>query len=203
MTMRIGKEAREALVREVESWSSHSSPTLADAIADILDRCADADEGGQEPMALATDDDVEVLARRCGWDNRRYMTPSDYAEWCRRMRQFAALARPPVGLPADWVAVPVKMTQDMAESAKAIDGRLSVFKWDDGYRAALSAAPTCPGVVSLPDGFPWTPDTCRQAKEALWLARARERGGNRHNFCAALASLARWIEAAGEQEVES
>jgi len=42
---------------------------------------------------IDTDDDVERLARHCGWgDNRRYMTPTDYAIWCERMRKFAALA---------------------------------------------------------------------------------------------------------------
>lgn len=41
---------------------------------------------------IGTDDEVEALAKLCGWNNRCYMTPADYSEWCRRMRQFAALS---------------------------------------------------------------------------------------------------------------
>lgn len=43
---------------------------------------------------IATDDEVEALARACDWNNRRYMTPDDYAIWCERMRKFARLASP-------------------------------------------------------------------------------------------------------------
>lgn len=50
--------------------------------------------GAGEPVAwrIATDDEVEALARECDWDNRKYMTPADYAIWCGRMRKFARLA---------------------------------------------------------------------------------------------------------------
>lgn len=41
---------------------------------------------------IETDDQVEVLARECEWDNRKYMTPADYSIWCERMRKFARLA---------------------------------------------------------------------------------------------------------------
>lgn len=43
---------------------------------------------------IDTDDQVEALARECDWDNRKYMTPKDYAIWCERMRKFARLAGP-------------------------------------------------------------------------------------------------------------
>lgn len=45
---------------------------------------------------IDTEDQVEVLAKVCGWNNRRYMTPKDYAIWCDQMRQFAKLASPAV-----------------------------------------------------------------------------------------------------------
>lgn len=45
-----------------------------------------------EPVAIATDDDVERLAKACGWNNRGYMTPADYAIWCERMRDFVRRA---------------------------------------------------------------------------------------------------------------
>ncbi len=64
----------------------------------------------QVPAAwpIQTDDQVETLARECGWDNRKYMTPEDYAIWCERMRKFARLAAPtapapPVGVSDEWL----------------------------------------------------------------------------------------------------
>jgi len=54
----------------------------------------DAGAADGEPVAwpIDTDDQVEALARECEWDNRKYMTPKDYAIWCERMRKFARLA---------------------------------------------------------------------------------------------------------------
>jgi hypothetical protein len=51
----------------------------------------------QEPVAwpIETNNQLEVLAKQCGWDNRRYMTPADYQIWCDRMRQFVQLASTP------------------------------------------------------------------------------------------------------------
>lgn len=47
----------------------------------------------QEPVAWSNDE-VERIAKLCGWDNRRYMTSSDYQIWCDRMRKFAGFAAP-------------------------------------------------------------------------------------------------------------
>lgn len=53
-----------------------------------------------EPQAVAwridTDDQVELLAKECGINNRRYMTPKDYSIWCEQQRQFARLAAAPL-----------------------------------------------------------------------------------------------------------
>jgi len=51
------------------------------------------------PLPLNTDDEVEIVAKLAGWDNRRYMTPADYAIWCERMREFVRLVKvaPPSG----------------------------------------------------------------------------------------------------------
>jgi hypothetical protein len=51
----------------------------------------------QETVAwpIETNNQIEVLAKQCGWDNRLYMTPADYQIWCDRMRQFVQLASPP------------------------------------------------------------------------------------------------------------
>ncbi len=49
----------------------------------------------QVAWSIETNNQVEALAKQCGWDNRRYMTPADYQIWCDRMRQFVQLASPP------------------------------------------------------------------------------------------------------------
>lgn len=49
-------------------------------------------QGEAVPWRIGTDDDVERVAKDAGWDNRRYMTPTDYAIWCNRMREFVRIA---------------------------------------------------------------------------------------------------------------
>ena len=44
-------------------------------------------------------------------------------------------------IPDGWQLVPKVPTQEMVDCAKSTDGRLSVFKWADGYYAMLAAAP--------------------------------------------------------------
>lgn len=44
-------------------------------------------------------------------------------------------------VPDGWRLVPANPTQNMVDAAKWIDGRLSVWKWADGYREMLAAAP--------------------------------------------------------------
>ncbi len=63
---------------------------------------ASSSRAAQEPVAwpIETNNQIEVLAKQCGWDNRRYMTPSDYQIWCDRMRQFVQLASAPAAQPA-------------------------------------------------------------------------------------------------------
>lgn len=46
--------------------------------------------------------------------------------------------------PEGWALVPINPTQSMVNAAKDIDGRLSVWKWADGYAEMLKAAPTTP-----------------------------------------------------------
>lgn len=54
----------------------------------------------------------------------------------------AARASAQQGVPEGWRLVPKRPTQSMCDAAKFyVDGRLSVFKWADGYYAMLSAAP--------------------------------------------------------------
>ena len=43
--------------------------------------------------------------------------------------------------PKKWKLVPEQITQEMAVAAKWVDGRLSVWKYSDVYRAMLDAAP--------------------------------------------------------------
>jgi hypothetical protein len=85
----------------------------------------------QEPVAwpIETNNQIEVLAKQCGWDNRRYMTPADYQIWCDRMRQFVQLASPPAAQPAQ---EPVNQTLFGYEIFgcffRDFDGALNAFK---------------------------------------------------------------------------
>ncbi|HDL6945002.1 TPA: hypothetical protein PXM30_001180 [Yersinia enterocolitica] len=47
-------------------------------------------------------------------------------------------------IPEGWKLVPEQITQEMAVAAKWVDGRLSVWKYSDVYRAMLYAAPEKP-----------------------------------------------------------
>ena len=44
----------------------------------------------------------------------------------------------------DWKLVPTRLTQNMADAAKCVDARLSVWKYDDAYQAMLANAPKPP-----------------------------------------------------------
>lgn len=56
------------------------------------------------------------------------------------LRAARAQAAPAVE-PKGWKLVPEVPNQSMVHAAKEVDGRLSVFKWADGYYAMLAAAP--------------------------------------------------------------
>lgn len=56
-------------------------------------------------------------------------------------RAQAAPQAPAVEVPKGWKLVPEVPNQSMVRAAKEVDGRLSVFKWADGYYAMLAAAP--------------------------------------------------------------
>lgn len=101
---------------------------------------------------IDTDDDVERLARHCGWDNRKWMTPADYAIWCERMRKFAALAAAPAPVAsaedvervaeALWLAQTLRLLRDEPEQARLEyaeldDATKGHLRWD--ARAALRA----------------------------------------------------------------
>lgn len=46
-------------------------------------------------------------------------------------------------LPEGWVVAPPRLTQHMADAAKCVDARLSVWKYDDAYKAMLANIPEC------------------------------------------------------------
>ena len=69
---------------------------------------------------------------------------TDYRESCSDGVVVVPLYTAPqqaAHLAAKWQVVPRQLTQDMADAAKFVDGRLSVFKYADAYRAMLYAAP--------------------------------------------------------------
>lgn len=74
----------------------HGSPSDKLAAAEV--REATHPQPAQQasaPDLIPTDDDVERVAKLVGWDNRIFMTPADYSEWCARMRRFVRLAATP------------------------------------------------------------------------------------------------------------
>lgn len=78
---------------------SYFGDTLIAAARRIEAQARTLREQAGEP--IETDDQVEYVARECGWDNRRYMTPKDYAIWCARMREFVQRANPDTALRAE------------------------------------------------------------------------------------------------------
>lgn len=44
----------------------------------------------------------------------------------------------------EWKTVPTRLTQNMADAAKSVGARLSVWKYDDAYQAMLAPAPEAP-----------------------------------------------------------
>jgi hypothetical protein len=112
MNLEISKdwlEKREALEGDLEIGAGRRTMTINLTDADIaeFERLAmealpkwardriEHLEKMQAGMSIETEDDVEALAKVCGWNNRGYMTPKDYAVWCSQMRMFAALAKAP------------------------------------------------------------------------------------------------------------
>jgi hypothetical protein len=90
----VSEKALEAALREYPQGMhvSHEDCMRA-AVEAVID--AIRAEGEAVAWPIETDDQVEALARECEWDNRKYMTPADYAIWCERMRKFARLAATP------------------------------------------------------------------------------------------------------------
>ena len=78
-----------------------------------------------------------------------------------------AAPQPAAHLAAKWQLVPRQLTQDMAEAAKFVDGRLSVFKYADAYRAMLYAAPQPAAQAAPVDAERWL-DLLAEARAALW-----------------------------------
>ena len=94
MSIEAMKQALEALelVLETDTKPKHE---ISKSITSLRQAIEQAEK--QEPVAwpIETNNQVEALAKHCGWDNRRYMTPADYQIWCDRMRGFVQLATPP------------------------------------------------------------------------------------------------------------
>lgn len=115
------------------------------ALEAYLAHCAGSEaQEKAEPVgsSIATDDDVERVAKAAGWDNRRYMTPADYAVWCARMREFVRLA----ALPAERVRVPDARIIDLAKrlvasGPKAAHVSASECHEISDFILSLSAAP--------------------------------------------------------------
>lgn len=117
-------ERLHARVQELEAQKAVELPEPVAWLHSHSEHCIEGEVSGER---------LSITAKTYGWVE----TPLYTEQQVRAM--VAAHAAP------GWKLVPEMATQDMCESAKyGIDARLSVFKWADGYKAMLAAAPTPP-----------------------------------------------------------
>jgi hypothetical protein len=93
------------------------------------------------PRYEVTADNADVFRSRIAeleQDCRNYLHEVEQVK-----AELAAL-KGKAAVPEGWQLVPKIPTQAMVDCAKSVDGRLSVFKWADGYYAMLAAAPDKP-----------------------------------------------------------
>lgn len=142
MSMVIGKEARASL----EGALAGKAHGMRPRVAKVLEMCSDAPEvGGAEPVAfISRTREGDVLDV-----NRQFDAP----------RVTPLYTHPPeVGLPPGWVAVPVEPTREMLWVDTEVAGNshwhgdveISEKRLQELWADMLSAAPPCPGVVSMP-----------------------------------------------------
>lgn len=85
--VRVTEEMREAAHAVI--WNRDKAGCSPDTVEAALRAALSVATSPVKSWPIDTDDQVEALARECDWDNRKYMTPKDYAIWCERMRKFA------------------------------------------------------------------------------------------------------------------
>jgi len=83
------KVSRANLSHVVRTYSEHE---ILNYLIRFIPESAQPQTRIAEAWPIETEDQVEALARECGWNNRRFMTDDDYQIWCGRMRKFAQLA---------------------------------------------------------------------------------------------------------------
>lgn len=111
-----------------------------------------------ERWPIVTDDEVEALARACDWDNRKYMTPADYAIWCERMRKFARLATPspapaaePYGAVMDELDHAYRLEQETPEGGAVITSAELIRRCGGDPTAPFVVGPFPPEMRQMPD----------------------------------------------------
>lgn len=202
MSMTIGKEAREALDDTLNRLGG--AGLVCREVRDVLDRCTDADaptcphivtsDEGTSHCRLAESGAGESVQEPVAFPKMSEETRAKAKAFIREYRERRT--RPPVGLPHGWVMVPVEPTDEM----------LAATSWPEcaatDYGHMLTAAPPCPGLVRLPEGWPWT-DRIRRHVKALLLWEKEESDRMKDDEVSIpLANLARWIEHAGAADGE-
>ena len=85
------------------------------------------------------------------------------------------------GVPKGWQIVPKRLNQNMADAAKCTDARLSVWKYDDVYKAMLANAPTPPTTHPTQQGLEAIVESIREVFAETCdaaVAGAKETGQN-------------------------
>ena len=114
---------------------------------------------------------------------------------------------PEVGLPEGWVAVPVEPSEKMTQ-ALALGTATSEPTTDPigfcmrQWQRTLSAAPPCPGVVSLPEvNWPFVEEALREYADALTDGGLDGAGRSLPADIVEYADeIARWLESADQKE---
>lgn len=221
----IGKEAREALTKIVKS----AKPSQArNQLRRFLDDCTDADEGGRANSTATVQYDLSPAQHESAIRNKLVelgWTPPDeggqepvkltFPTMLRKMwsgsevqrwldDQPPLYTRPPVGLPAGMRVVPSYVTDEWVRRVNAITGGehdLEALKGE--IHALLFAAPPCPGVVGLPDGWPWDDEVRQCLSEQLRAASLMSLHLKYNDIANASLAIAECIESHGKERIEA
>lgn len=180
----------------IEAWNLIADFAVDNA--DAIKAALSAAEPATVKWPIKTDDQVEVLASECGWDNRKYMTVDDYSIWCQRMRNFAVLASLPSDDLRHWSADVKKLREYrrlayntgflhladwMEEMSSALSAQVQdVERWQD-----ISTAPTVKGNYFF-CRLAWGPENDRSTGDGFrwngrWFAVGTFYKGDRFDEC--------------------
>jgi hypothetical protein len=126
----------------VQTWPVSQDPATQLQVAQIIAMRDSAPPAAQpavqEPVYLVEDDfGLFRITTKGDWNFYNVTVPGVK----KTLIANATLPAAQPAVPEGWKLVPARLTQSMAMAAKVVDGRLSVWKYDEAYQAMLAAAP--------------------------------------------------------------